>query len=54
MVFDFSYGMRTASYVPADKEADVVDAFRETLISKNAFSSGEVGLPYIIQTARKW
>lgn len=40
--------------VPADKEADVVDAFRETLLGKGAFSSGEVGLPYIIQTARKY
>lgn len=40
--------------VPADKEDDVVQAFRETLLVRDAFSSGEVGLPYIIQTARKY
>ena len=37
--------------VPEDKQADVAEAFRETLISKNAFAAGEIGLPYIIQTA---
>jgi hypothetical protein len=40
--------------VPEDKTADVVDAFRRTLTDKGAFVAGEVGLPYIIQTARKY
>lgn len=40
--------------VPKDKEADVVCAFRDTLEEKGAFVSGEVGLPYVIQTARKY
>ena len=40
--------------VPADREADVVHAFRQTLEEKGAFVSGEVGLPYIIQTARRY
>ncbi len=39
--------------VPEDKEADIVKAFRHTLEREGAFVSGEVGLPYIIQTARK-
>lgn len=40
--------------VPEDKEADVVQAFRDTLQEKGALVSGEVGLPYVIQTARKF
>lgn len=40
--------------VPKEKENDVVSVFRDTLLEKQAFSSGEVGLPYIIQTARKY
>ena len=40
--------------VPEDKEADVVKAFRQTLEERGAFISGEVGLPYIIQTARQY
>ncbi|MDD3220063.1 MAG: family 78 glycoside hydrolase catalytic domain [Lachnospiraceae bacterium] len=40
--------------VPEDKTEDVVCAFRQTLAEKNCFSSGEVGLPYIIQTAAKY
>lgn len=40
--------------VPEDKVEDVVRAFRQTLEEKGAFISGEVGLPYIIQTARKY
>ena len=40
--------------VPSDREADVVHAFRQTLEEKGAFVSGEVGLPYIIQTARRY
>lgn len=40
--------------VPADKEEDVVKAFRMTLEEKEAFVSGEVGLPYIIQTAGRY
>ena len=38
--------------VPDDKASDVADAFRKALIEKNCFASGEVGMPYIIQTAR--
>ena len=40
--------------VPEDKIGDVVSAFRETLTQKGAFICGEVGLPYVIQTARKY
>ena len=40
--------------VPEDKEADVVKAFRDTLETEGAFVSGEIGLPYVIQTARKY
>lgn len=40
--------------VPEDKVADVVQAFRDTLQEKGALVSGEVGLPYVIQTARKF
>lgn len=40
--------------VPKEKEKDVVSVFRDTLLEKQAFASGEVGLPYIIQTARKY
>ena len=40
--------------VPAEKEKDVVSAFRRALAEKNSFASGEVGLPYIIQTARTY
>ena len=40
--------------VPEDKTADVVEAFRQTLLEKNSFASGEVGLPYIIQTASRF
>lgn len=39
--------------VPSEKKQDVEDAFRRALTEKNCFASGEVGLPYIIQTARK-
>lgn len=39
--------------VPAEKKQDVEDAFRRALTEKNCFASGEVGLPYIIQTARE-
>ena len=31
-----------------------MSVFRDTLLEKQAFASGEVGLPYIIQTARKY
>ncbi|MGN1193111.1 MAG: family 78 glycoside hydrolase catalytic domain [Dorea sp.] len=37
--------------VPEEKKGDVEEAFRQTLYEKNCFASGEVGLPYIIQTA---
>lgn len=37
--------------VPEEKVADVVRCFRKTLEDKNAFVAGEVGLPYVIQTA---
>ena len=40
--------------VPKEKEADVVKAFRDMLTEKGSFASGEVGLPYIIQTAGKY
>lgn len=39
--------------VPEEKLADVVRAFKDTLEEKQALVSGEVGLPYIIQTARR-
>ena len=40
--------------VPKDKEEDVVRALRLILEEEGAFISGEIGLPYIIQTARKY
>lgn len=40
--------------VPKEKESDVVHAFRDTLEEKQALVGGEIGLPYIIQTARKY
>lgn len=40
--------------VPKEKEGDVVRAFRDTLEQKQAFASGEAGLPYVIQTAGKY
>ena len=40
--------------VPEDKTADVAAAFRETLLAKEAFAAGEVGLPYIIQAASRY
>ena len=40
--------------VPEEKEVDVVLAFRYTLEQKSALISGEIGLPYVIQTARKY
>ncbi|MCD8156793.1 MAG: hypothetical protein LUD53_05050 [Clostridiales bacterium] len=40
--------------VPEDKEGDIVKAFRYTLDRDGSFLCGEVGLPYVIQTARKF
>ncbi|MCD8147995.1 MAG: family 78 glycoside hydrolase catalytic domain [Clostridiales bacterium] len=40
--------------VPKDKELDIVKAFRYTLERDGSFICGEVGLPYVIQTARKY
>lgn len=40
--------------VPEDKEADIISALRFTLEKEDAFICGEVGLPYVIQTARKY
>ncbi len=40
--------------VPEDKEEDIVKAFRFTLERDGSFICGEVGLPYVIQTARKY
>lgn len=40
--------------VSEEKEADVVRAFRHTLEQESALISGEIGLPYVIQTARKY
>lgn len=37
--------------VPEDKAEDVGKAFQKTLLEKQAFSAGEIGLPYVIQTA---
>lgn len=39
--------------VPEEKLEDVVWIFRKTLKDKQAFSAGEIGLPYIIQTAHR-
>lgn len=39
---------------PDDKKDDIIKAFRYTLEQAEAFVSGEVGLPYIIQTAREY
>ena len=40
--------------VPKEKEADVVKAFRASLTEKECFLAGEIGLPYVIQTARQY
>lgn len=40
--------------VPEDKVSDIVWSFRKILEEKQAFSAGEIGLPYIIQTAHKY
>ncbi len=40
--------------VPEECKADVIDAFRATLLEKNAFVAGEIGLPYIIQMASEY
>ena len=40
--------------VPEEKIEDVVRAFRDTLEREGALISGEIGLPYVIQTARKY
>ena len=40
--------------VPEDKEEDIVKAFHYVLEEKGAFIAGEVGLPYVIQTARRY
>ena len=40
--------------VPEEREADIVKAFQYTLEEKGAFISGEVGMPYVIQTARRY
>ncbi len=40
--------------VPPEREADVVAALRDTLEEEDAFISGEIGLPYIIQSARRY
>ncbi|MGB4657699.1 MAG: family 78 glycoside hydrolase catalytic domain, partial [Mobilitalea sp.] len=39
--------------VPEDKEADIIKSFAQTL-EVGFFASGEVGLPYIIQTMKKY
>ena len=39
--------------VPEEHRDGVVKAFRHALEMKGAFVSGEVGLPYVIQTARE-
>ena len=40
--------------VPEKHKDDIIEAFRETLISKGSFVSGEIGLPYIIQCAKRY
>lgn len=40
--------------VPADKEEDVVKAFRRCLIRTGSLAAGEISLPYIIQTAARY
>lgn len=40
--------------VPDGAKNDVVEAFKATLLEKNCFASGEIGLPYIIQVAREY
>lgn len=40
--------------VPKEREEDVANAFRDSLEAEDAFVSGEIGLPYVIQTARKY
>ncbi|MDO4648491.1 MAG: alpha-L-rhamnosidase C-terminal domain-containing protein [Eubacteriales bacterium] len=40
--------------VPEECIEDVVEVFRHTLLEKKAFIAGEVGLPYVIQTAAKY
>lgn len=40
--------------VPKDKEKDIVKALRYTLEKEGSFIAGEIGLPYIIQSARKY
>lgn len=40
--------------VPEDREEDVVKALRFTLERDQAFICGEVGLPYVIQSARRY
>ena len=39
--------------VPEEARGDVTEAFRQALVEKDAFVCGEVGLPYVIQTARE-
>jgi len=40
--------------VPDDKKEDVVKSYRTALEQEGAFIAGEVGLPYVIQTAREY
>ena len=40
--------------VPQDKEDDIVKALKYTLEEEGSFIAGEIGLPYIIQSARKY
>ena len=39
--------------VPADQVDDVAACFKRTLEEKGSFAAGEIGLPYIIQTASR-
>ena len=40
--------------VPNDYLQDVIESFRLTLLEKEAFVAGEIGLPYIIQCASEY
>lgn len=40
--------------VPEEREQDVVKALRAALEEKDCFTVGEIGLPYVIQSARRY
>ena len=40
--------------VPSDKEKDIVESLKYTLLRDGAFMCGEIGMPYVIQTASQY